>query len=99
MMTKDRTEIAQTVNTASRARRPMYVSMPEPSSPAGSPPHGDGEPGASGAYFFQKNVTGREIVGVLPSGLLYWRDGMFPMFVLTTRTPMEAGPMPITPMM
>ena len=35
----------------------------------------------------------------MPSGLLYWRDGMFPMFVLTTRTPMDAGPMPITPMM
>jgi len=38
------------------------------------------------------------MVGVLPSGLLYCREGTFPMFVLTTRTPIEAGPMPITPM-
>ena len=44
-------------------------------------------------------MTGREIVGVLPSGLLYCREGMFPMLVLTTRTPIDAGPMPTTPMM
>jgi hypothetical protein len=31
-MTKDRTEIAQTVKTARRARRPMYVSNDAPSS-------------------------------------------------------------------
>ena len=44
-------------------------------------------------------VIGREIPGVLPSGLVYWREGMLPMVVLTTRTPIDAGPMPITPMM
>ena len=33
MMANDRTEIAQTVKTARRARRPMYASMA-----AGSPP-------------------------------------------------------------
>jgi hypothetical protein len=31
MMAKDRTEIAQTVNTARRARRPMYPSIGAPS--------------------------------------------------------------------
>ncbi len=39
------------------------------------------------------------MVGVLPSGLLYCRAGTLPMLFLTTRTPIEAGPMPITPMM
>src|SRR5438552_18257737 len=33
MMTNDRTEIAQTVKTARRARRPMYASTAVPSSP------------------------------------------------------------------
>jgi hypothetical protein len=46
---------------------------------------------------FQKNVTGREIVGVLPSGLLYCRDGTLPMLVLAMRTPIDAAPMPMTP--
>jgi hypothetical protein len=32
MMTKDRTEMAQTVKMARRARRPMYASNDEPSS-------------------------------------------------------------------
>src|SRR5262249_32848189 len=49
--------------------------------------------------FFQKNVAGREIPGVLPSGLLYMREGMLPMLFFTTRTPIEAGPWPTTPMM
>src|SRR6185295_11794784 len=40
MMTKERTEIAQTVNAASRARRPMYVSMPEPLVPGPAPRRG-----------------------------------------------------------
>src|SRR6185503_15179050 len=48
---------------------------------------------------FQKNVAGREMPGVLPSGLLYMRDGMLPMLFFTTRTPMAAGPWPTTPMM
>src|SRR6266851_2804598 len=34
MIANDRTEIAQTVKTARRARRPMYASTPAPSSPA-----------------------------------------------------------------
>jgi hypothetical protein len=49
MMANDRTEIAQTVKIASKARRPMYASMMRP----GSPPPGGDDPGRSRAQFFQ----------------------------------------------
>src|SRR6266511_508915 len=39
------------------------------------------------SYCLKKNVSGPEVAGVMPSGLLYCRSGMFPILTLTTRTP------------
>src|SRR5438128_8795748 len=107
MMTKERTEIAHTVKIARRTRRPMYASMMGRVTSMTKPrvearPGFAGARLSAGGFggpcrgppchqFFQKKVAGREMPGVLPSGLLYWRDGMLPMLFFTTPTPMEAG--------
>src|SRR2546425_8957084 len=48
-------------------------------------------------YFFKKNVSGRDVAGVMPSGLLYCRAGLFPILLLTMRTPCAAGESPTVP--
>src|SRR5262244_3339286 len=49
-------------------------------------------------YFLKKNVSGRDVAGVMPSGLLYCRAGTLPILLLTIRTPWAAGESPTVPM-
>src|SRR5215510_13284971 len=50
-------------------------------------PPREGWEGCFTRYCLKKNVSGSEVAGVMPSGLLYCRSGMLPILTLTTRTP------------
>src|SRR6266446_3302051 len=61
------------------------------------PPLPVGEGRGESPYFLKNTVSGREVAGVIPSGLLYCRAGIFPILLLTMRTPCAAGESPTVP--
>src|SRR6266446_10806691 len=62
------------------------------------PPVPLGEGRGESPYFLKNTVSGRDVAGVMPSGLLYCRAGVFPTLLLTMRTPCAAGESPTVPM-